>query len=127
MKPEEKEEQIEEIPAAPETPDAMGVANTLNALIQDEWQAIDGYNNTISTYRSMDQADYPEADKSIDYKAIIKILEDIAQEEMNHVGMLQKAMSTISPNIEEIVGGEKEAEETLDTPEDIEIEDKVEE
>ena len=127
-KPEEREEEkVEENSAAAETPDGMGVANTLNALIQDEWQAIDGYNNTISTYRSMAQSDYPEADKSIDYEAIIKILEDIAQEEMNHVGMLQKAMGTISPNVEEIAGGEKEAEETLEAPEDVKIEDKVEE
>ena len=101
--------------------DAMSVANTLNALIQDEWQAIDGYNGTISTYRAMAQDDYPEKDKSIDYDAIIKILEDIAQEEMNHVGMLQKAMGTISPNVSEIKGGEEEAEETLENPEAVEV------
>ena len=111
----------EEIPASPETMDAMSVANTLNALIQDEWQAIDGYNGTISTYRAMAQDDYPEKDKSIDYDAIIKILEDIAQEEMNHVGMLQKAMGTISPNVSEIKGGEEEAEETLENPEAVEV------
>lgn len=114
-------EETEEIPASPETMDAMSVANTLNALIQDEWQAIDGYNGTISTYRAMAQDDYPEKDKSIDYNAIIKILEDIAQEEMNHVGMLQKAMGTISPNVSEIKGGEEEAEETLENPEAVEV------
>lgn len=114
-------EETEEIPASPETMDAMSVANTLNALIQDEWQAIDGYNGTISTYRAMAQDDYPEKDKSIDYDAIIKILEDIAQEEMNHVGMLQKAMGTISPNVSEIKGGEEEAEETLENPEAVEV------
>ena len=114
-------EEPEEIPASPETMDAMSVANTLNALIQDEWQAIDGYNGTISTYRAMAQDDYPEKDNSIDYDAIIKILEDIAQEEMNHVGMLQKAMGTISPNVSEIKGGEEEAEETLENPEAVEV------
>ena len=114
-------EETEEIPASPETMDAMSVANTLNALIQDEWQAIDGYNSTISTYRSMMKDDYPEKDKSIDYTAIIKILQDIAQEEMNHVGMLQKAMGTISPNVSEIKGGEEEAEETLENPDAVEV------
>ena len=69
----------------------------------------------------MAQDDYPEKDKSIDYDAIIKILEDIAQEEMNHVGMLQKAMGTISPNVSEIKGGEEEAEETLENPEAVEV------
>lgn len=122
----------EEIKPSPETMDAMSVANTLNALIQDEWQAIDGYNGTISTYRDMAQYDYPEKDNSIDYDAIIKILEDIAQEEMNHVGMLQKAMETVSPNAEEIKGGEEEAEETLgETPKeevtDIDVETSNEE
>ena len=114
-------EETEEIPASPETMDAMSVANTLNALIQDEWQAIDGYNSTISTYRSMMQDSYPGKDKSIDYTAIIKILQDIAQEEMNHVGMLQKAMGTISPNVSEIKGGEEEAEETLENPNAVEV------
>lgn len=114
-------EETEEIPASPETMDAMSVANTLNALIQDEWQAIDGYNSTISTYRSMMQDNYPGKDKSIDYTAIIKILQDIAQEEMNHVGMLQKAMGTISPNVSEIKGGEEEAEETLENPNAVEV------
>ena len=114
-------EETEEIPASPETMDAMSVANTLNILIQDEWQAIDGYNSTISTYRSMMKDNYPEKDKSIDYTAIIKILQDIAQEEMNHIGMLQKAMGTISPNVSEIKGGEEEAEETLENPDAVEV------
>lgn len=115
----------EEIPASPETGDAMTVANSLNALIQDEWQAIDGYNSTITTYRSMKDDEYAPKDKTIDYEAIIKILEDIAQEEMNHVGMLQKAMQTVSPNVEEIKGGEEEAEEVLDVPQEVEETEEV--
>ena len=115
----------EEIPASPETGDAMAVANSLNALIQDEWQAIDGYNSTISTYRSMKDDEYAPKDKTIDYEAIIKILEDIAQEEMNHVGMLQKAMQSVSPNVEEIKGGEEEAEEVLDVPQEVEETEEV--
>lgn len=115
----------EEIPASPETGDAMAVANSLNALIQDEWQAIDGYNSTISTYRSMKDDEYAPKDETIDYEAIIKILEDIAQEEMNHVGMLQKAMQSVSPNVEEIKGGEEEAEEVLDVPQEVEETEEV--
>ena len=115
----------EEIPASPETGDAMAVANSLNALIQDEWQAIDGYNSTISTYRSMKDDEYAPKDETIDYEAIIKILEDITQEEMNHVGMLQKAMQSVSPNVEEIKGGEEEAEEVLDVPQEVEETEEV--
>ena len=120
----------EEIKPAPETDAAMGIANTLNALIRDEWEAIDGYNSSISTYRAMQED--KETAGSIDFDALIKILEDIAQEEMNHVGMLQKAMETVSPNAEEIKGGEEEAEETLgETPKeevtDIDVETSNEE
>ena len=120
----------EEIKPSPETNDAMGIAATLNSLIRDEWEAIDGYNSSISTYRAM-QEDGVE-DSTIDFGALIKILEDIAQEEMNHVGMLQKAMETVSPNAEEIKGGEEEAEETLgETPKeevtDIDVETSSEE
>lgn len=105
----------EEIKPSPETDAAMGIATTLNSLIRDEWEAIDGYNSSISTYRAMKEDS--ETSGSIDFDALIKILEDIAQEEMNHVGMLQKAMETVSPNAEEIKGGEEEAEETLgETP-----------
>lgn len=120
----------EEIKPSPETDAAMGIANTLNALIRDEWEAIDGYNSSISTYRAMQED--KETAGSIDFDALIKILEDIAQEEMNHVGMLQKAMETVSPNAEEIKGGEEEAEETLgETPKeevtDIDVETSNEE
>ena len=120
----------EEIKPSPETDAAMGIANTLNAMIRDEWEAIDGYNSSISTYRAMQED--KETAGSIDFDALIKILEDIAQEEMNHVGMLQKAMETVSPNAEEIKGGEEEAEETLgETPKeevtDIDVETSSEE
>ena len=120
-------ENPEEIPASPTTSDAMGVANMLNALIRDEWEAIDGYNSTISSYRAMIDNEYPEADKSIDYSALIKILEDISAEENNHVGMLQKALSLVSPNVSEIKDGEKEAENTIENPESVQIDTTPEE
>ena len=44
---------------------------------------------------------------------------------MNHVGMLQKAMQTVSPNVEEIKGGEEEAEEVLDVPQEVEETEEV--
>ena len=105
----------DEIPASPETPDDMGIANLLNLLIQDEWQAINGYNDTILTLRAMadDSAENKET-----YEKLVKILEDISAEENNHVGMLQSALGVVSPNVSEIKGGEKEAAETLDSDEE---------
>ena len=109
-----KEEEVDIEPKkSPETDTDMSLANMLNLLIQDEWQAIDGYNGTIATIRSLEENPI-DGNMNVDYEGITKILEDIAAEEMNHVGMLQKAMGTVSPNTSEIEGGEKEAEETLD-------------
>lgn len=118
-KAQEEEEVVEEpakveekpVPASPESGDKMGVAGSINSLIRDEWEAIDGYNSTISTIRYM--KDSGDADPSIDYDGIIKILEDIANEENLHVGQLQKALETISPNAASIGEGEQEAEEQL--------------
>ena len=107
--PVETKEEV--IPASPESGDKMGVAGSINSLIRDEWEAIDGYNSTISTLRYM--RDSGDADSSIDYDGIIKILEDIANEENLHVGQLQKALETISPNAASIGEGEQEAEEQL--------------
>ena len=105
-------DETEDVPESPKTDTGMAIANMLNLLIQDEWQAIDGYNGTISTLRSI-KDDSIDTDKNIDYEGMIKILEDISAEENNHIGMLQKALSTVSPNVSEISGGEEEASETL--------------
>lgn len=47
------EEEEEVIPSAPISPAEMSLANMFNALIRDEWEAIDGYNGTISTIREI--------------------------------------------------------------------------
>ena len=115
---EDLEKGVENIPASPDTSDALGVANMLNALIRDEWEAIDGYNSTIGTIMSMKDADWEGADKTIDYDAISSILADISAEENNHVGMLQKALESVSPNVSEIKSGEEEAEHVIDVDTD---------
>lgn len=115
---EDLEKGVENIPASPDTSDALGVANMLNALIRDEWEAIDGYNSTIGTIMSMKDADWEGADKTIDYDAISNILADISAEENNHVGMLQKALESVSPNVSEIKSGEEEAEHVIDVDTD---------
>ena len=57
-----------------------GVANTLSALIQDEWQAIDGYNKAIENFTNLDMEN------------IAEVLKDIVAEENIHVGQLQAAL-----------------------------------
>ena len=108
----EIEDTVEEILPSPQTDDGLIITNNISALIKDEWEAIDGYHGAIATCREI--AKKENGDNSIDYDAIIKILEDITQEEMNHVGMLQQAMSTIAPSTAEIAEGEEEAKEVLE-------------
>jgi len=93
------------ISETPETP-APGVdtdiSSVLMALIKDEYEAIDGYNNSIATII---------AEGNNEYKNIIAILKDIANEENIHVGQLQAALKLVSPNAASINKGEQEAVE----------------
>ena len=92
-----------------ETPEPgldTGAAGLLIQAINDEWSTIDFYNNIISTLSEKSQNDL--------CASIIDIVKDITAEENNHVGMLQKALALISPNIENIKAGEEEAQEKID-------------
>ena len=95
-------EDVEETFGEPPAPGKdTGVANTLSALIQDEWQAIDGYNKAIENFTNLDMEN------------IAEVLKDIVAEENIHVGQLQAALQTIATNAGEIATGEKEAAEQL--------------
>ena len=83
-----------------------GVANELISLINDEWEAIEGYNNAIATLRANVQNNSFYADA-------VKVLEEISAEENTHVGQLQEILKQISPNAEEIDKGKKEAKSQL--------------
>lgn len=89
----------------PPTLEHMGVATLINSLIQDEWQAIQGYNDAVATLASEGISE-----------DIIAVFKDIVDEENIHVGQLQKALETVSPNAESISKGEKEGEEQLQEP-----------
>lgn len=89
------------MPEGPEQGADTGIANIIHDLIIDENEAIQGYNNIIANLETR-----PE---------LIPIMQDIANEEMNHIGMLEVALEMLSPNVEGIKEGEAEAEETLDT------------
>lgn len=95
-------EDIEETFGEPPAPGKdTGAANTISALIQDEWQAIDGYNKAIENLTNLDMEN------------IVEVLKDIVAEENIHVGQLQAALQTIATNAGEIATGEKEAAEQL--------------
>ena len=100
-----EKEELEAIPDTPTTPDEFGAAGLINALIQDEWQAIQGYNDAIATLSTTD----------IDTD-IINIFKDITNEENIHIGQLQKALEMVSPNVSSISEGEQEGAEQLEEP-----------
>lgn len=83
-----------------------GVASELIALINDEWEAIEGYNNAIASLRTV-------IDENPFYADAIKILEEISAEENVHVGQLQEVLKQISPNAAEIHKGTAEAKSQL--------------
>ena len=79
-----------------------GVAQDLNYLIKDELEAVEGYNSVLATWK--DVGKFPE---------VIAVLEDIVDEEMLHIGQLQRALELVSPNAKNIQAGAKEAEEQI--------------
>lgn len=83
-----------------------GVASELIALINDEWEAIQGYNNAIATLRA-------NANQNPFYLDAVKVLEEISGEENTHVGQLQELLKQVSPNAAEIQKGTKEAKSQL--------------
>lgn len=92
-----------------------GIANVINNLIIDEFEAINGYNSAIATLVSI-QEDSP----------IIAVLNDIINEENAHVGQLQKALELVSKSAEEIDKGASEGEEQIIGAEERNIETEVE-
>lgn len=90
------------VPSGPAPGSDTGVYQEMVALINDEWEAIQGYTNMIAVLRQFD------AENEF-YKDAVKILEEISAEENVHVGQLQELLKRIAPNANEIAKGEKEA------------------
>ena len=86
-------------PKGPEVGVDTGIADMLLDLINGENDTIRDYNIFKANLES-----HPE---------FISAIEDITNEENNHVGMLQTLLKQISPNVETIKQGEAEAEKDL--------------
>lgn len=89
-----------------------GIAQMLIDAINGEWDTIKLYNDIIVNAETYS---YPD---------IANVVRDISDEEMLHVGQLQAALDTVSPNISSIQDGQEEAEKQLDdTTESSELKD----
>ena len=95
-------EEIDSSDIVPKGPDVgidTGISDLLLNLINSENDTIRDYNTFKANLTS-----HPE---------FISVIDDITNEEMNHVGMLQTLLKQISPNADTIKEGELEAEEIL--------------
>lgn len=97
----------EAVPEGPKPGIESGIADSLIKLINDEWEAIQGYNNFRDMILSMQQ------NNDGDYSDMIKVIDEISNEENLHVGQLQELLKGVSPNTESISKGEEEAQEQL--------------
>lgn len=91
-------------PLGPQLGPDSGFATMLNALIQDEWEAIQGYNDLQSM---IEDKQPPYSDE------FLRVIADINAEENTHVGQLQRLMELIAPNAAEIKSGVREAEKEV--------------
>ena len=80
------EEESHEAPEVVTTPEENGIQNMVQFLIKDEWDAIEGYNNTIQTLKDIGG-----------YDDLCGVLQEISNEELVHVGQLQKALEFVNP------------------------------
>lgn len=95
---------------------SLGVSTILDALIKDELEAIDGYNGAIATLESEGYSEFTE------------VLNNIINDEKNHIGNLQELLNKVSPDTHtEIQKGKDEAKAILDdNTKDKEAENKEE-
>lgn len=96
-------------------PEDNGISMIINNLIKDEYEAIDGYNSAITTFKGIGKSD--EA---------ISVLNDIVAEENIHVGQLQRLMELFDPNADKVSDGVEEADEQIDNSLDMSDEEFLE-
>ena len=102
------EHEVRDDVKAPETEEANGAASQLIRLINDEWEAIQGYNDSIQMFKAMAQ-EIPILGNAVN------VLEEIVAEENRHVGQLQEVLTRISTNTSEIQSGGVEDKKQLNT------------
>lgn len=98
----------EAVPEGPNPGIESGIADALINLINDEWEAIQGYND----FRAMIQQMHEAGDG--DYTASLAVIDEIVNEENLHVGQLQTLLKQVSPNAASIDKGEQEGDEQLE-------------
>ena len=82
--------------------DDSAMAEIINKLIIDEWEAVSGYNSASVTAQDLQ------------LEEAAKLFSDLSKEELEHVGELQQLLKSFDKNTHSIVDGEEEAKDKLD-------------
>lgn len=91
---------------------SSGISSMLNSSIVSTWNRIDEFTSMIATIKSYDS-----------YEDLVTIIQSILDDEMIHIGQLQKALSLVSSSEEFISQGVDKAEEIIDSSKSIETSD----
>lgn len=95
---------MSEVPEGPKPGATTGIADSIIRLINDEWEAIRGYNEFIEMIKANMAVDTTDA-----FAKMIPVIQDIVNEENRHVGQLQEVLKLISPNASYIGDGATES------------------
>ena len=97
---------MSEVPQGPKQGVTTGVADSLIHLINDEWEAIRGYNDFIEMVRAN-----LDMENNSSFEKMLPVINDIVNEENKHVGQLQELLKLISPNATSIDSGARESQQ----------------
>lgn len=114
---EDEEEPTEEVSIETSKEDTdNGVSSMLNSATVSTWNRIDEFTSMIATVKSFGG-----------YENLISIIQSILDDEMIHIGQLQKALSLVGSGENLISQGIEKAEEVIDTSKtDVPSEDNTE-
>lgn len=104
----------EETPSQDEDIDS-GLSSMINSSIVSTWNRIDEFTGMIATIKSYSN-----------YESLESIFQSILDDEMIHIGQLQKALSLVSSSEDLISQGVEKAEEVIDSSKSTEIDDSDE-
>lgn len=106
----EEPEEAEDIQDFSKYADNDYLQQTLINLIKSEWDAYQQYKNAMLSFKSPDI----NKDSEVDLNSVANILTDIANEELIHVGQLQKALDLFQKNLaKQLASGNSEADEQI--------------
>ena len=104
----EKIANMSKTPTGPSSSEKSGIADSLIHLINDEWEAIRGYND----FAEMAKVVARDTNNAV-VERMLPIIDDIRNEENKHVGQLQELLKLISPNASSIESGATEGRQQL--------------